>query len=88
MLEEPSNFGALTESSKFHYAVLRISEYFHILHVVFKIVFAQAVFNRKKKCPLILDNASWHKTQPVKKILEENKPWIKESNASRPTLQK
>lgn len=33
--------------------------------------------DKNKKYVLILDNASWHKTQIVRNRLEQNKDWIK-----------
>ena len=67
-------FGALTESSKFHY------EFYASQNTLTFCLFLQSLFkklNRKKQYLLILDNASWHKTSTVKKVLEENKQWIK-----------
>ncbi len=61
-------FGALTTEHKFYYdfyCAQNSMTFMHFLRELFKKI------SRKKKYVLILDNAGFHKTQCVKKLLEE-----------------
>lgn len=61
-------FGALTTEHKFYYDFYcsqNSMTFMHFLRELFKKI------NRKKKYVLILDNAGFHKTQCVRKLLEE-----------------
>jgi putative transposase len=66
-------FGALTSSHKFYYN-------FYIAQNSFTFsLFLEELFvwlNPNKKYVFILDNASFHKTNIVRELLEEKKDWI------------
>lgn len=67
-------FGALTSSHKFYY------DFYNSQNSLTFRNFLRNLFewlDSNKKYVLILDNASWHKTQCVKNLFEEQKDWIK-----------
>ena len=67
--EKLITFGALFSTGKFYYDfydTLNSLTFAHFLREVFK------KFQKRKKYVLILDNAGFHKTQCIKKILNEN----------------
>ena len=66
-------FGALTSSSQFYY------QFYVAQNSVTFSLFLEELFawlDPNKKYVFILDNASFHKTNIVKELLEERKEWI------------
>jgi len=66
-------FGALTSSSKFYY------DFYVAQNSITFSFFLDGLFSwldSSKKYVLILDNASFHKTNIVKELLQEQKEWI------------
>jgi len=66
-------FGALTSSSKFYY------DFYVAQNSLTFSFFLEDLFawlDPSKKYVLILDNASFHKTNVIKDIIEEKKDWI------------
>ena len=66
-------FGALTSSSQFYY------DFYVAQNSVTFSLFLEELFawlDPNKKYVFILDNASFHKTNIVKELLEERKEWI------------
>jgi len=70
-------FGALTSSSKFYY------DFYVAQNSLTFSFFLENLFawlDPSKKYVLILDNASFHKTDVIKDLLKEHKKWITEEH--------
>ena len=66
-------FGALTSSHRFFYEFYDAQNSLTFRHFLRQVI---KRLSRKKKYVFILDNAGFHKTQPVKNLLDEYSPFI------------
>ena len=66
-------FGALTSSKKFYYEFYTSQNMITFSHFLWSL-FEQ--LDRSKKYILIMDNASYHKTEYVQNLLQEYNSWI------------
>ena len=69
-----TTFAALTSTHKFYY------DFYDVQNSMTFRAFLRGLFawlDPSKKYVFILDNAGWHKTSVVKKLLDEYKEWIK-----------